>query len=312
MAHVNQVIIANPSCVTSGTVEAWKENVSALCVGNTRLVFSVACAFAGGLLRPAGMASGGFHLYGDASSGKTTALRVAASVFGGPASLQGWRTSEQALEAIAAQHCDGLLILDELAQVDPQTARDVAHMLTLGQGKSRATRAGALPRAFWRLLFLSAGEVDLSTYAQTDTKTVIDIPADAGAGMGAFETLHGMEGGADFARHITGQAGSVYGAVGHAWMSWLVDQADTFPLGGICADSIYEAAAELLPPGSNQRISRVAARFALVGMAGELATNLGLTGWPKGESERAARACFDAWLTADAQRATLREAELMA
>jgi putative DNA primase/helicase len=35
-----------------------------------------------------------------------------------------------------------------------------------------------------------------------------------------------------------------------------------------------------------------------VGAAGELATAAGLTGWPAGESERAARECFNAWLAA--------------
>lgn len=42
----------------------------------------------------------------------------------------------------------------------------------------------------------------------------------------------------------------------------------------------------------------MAARFALVGVAGAMATAAGLTGWPQGESERAAKACFDAWLAA--------------
>ncbi|MBY0463475.1 MAG: DUF927 domain-containing protein, partial [Burkholderiales bacterium] len=79
-----------------GTVEAWKERVSALCVGNSRLAFSVACAFAGAVLRPAGMESGGFHFRGDSSSGKTTALKVAASVFGGASYLQRWRTTDNA------------------------------------------------------------------------------------------------------------------------------------------------------------------------------------------------------------------------
>jgi len=45
-------------------------------------------------------------------------------------------------------------------------------------------------------------------------------------------------------------------------------------------------------------VERVAARFALVAMAGELATEAGLTGWDASESEWAARACFDAWLAA--------------
>jgi putative DNA primase/helicase len=40
---------------------------------------------------------------------------VAASVYGGASYLQRWRTTDNALEAIAAQHSDCLLILDELS-----------------------------------------------------------------------------------------------------------------------------------------------------------------------------------------------------
>ncbi len=58
------------------------------------------------------MESGGFHLRGDSSSGKTTALRQAASVNGGPSYMQRWRTTDKRPEAIAAQHCDAMLILD--------------------------------------------------------------------------------------------------------------------------------------------------------------------------------------------------------
>lgn len=288
-----------------GTVDAWKERVSALCVGNSRLAFSVACAFAGAVLLPAGMESGGFHFRGDSSSGKTTALKVAASVFGGASYLQRWRTTDNALEAIAAQHCDGLLILDELAQVDPKAAGECAYLLANEQSKSRATRGGA-PRArlSWRLLFLSAGELGLADHMAEGMKRtrtgqevrMADIPADAGAGMGAFEVLHGLEGGADFARHITGQAGSVYGAVGYAWLQWLTEHADTLKR-RIRTDAAA-LAMQLVPESASGQVHRVGARFALVGAAGELATEAGLTGWPAGESTRAARACFNAWLAA--------------
>ncbi len=125
-----------------GTPEQWRDRVGVLCVGNSRMVFAVACAFAGPLLRPAGMESGGFHYRGDSSSGKTTALKLAASVYGGASYLQRWRATDNALEAIAAQHCDGLLILDELAQIDPKTAGECAYMLANEQGKARATRTG--------------------------------------------------------------------------------------------------------------------------------------------------------------------------
>lgn len=290
---------------TKGTPEQWANRVAALCAGNSRLVFAVACAFAGPLMRPAGMESGGFHYRGDSSSGKTTALKVAASVYGGPSYLQRWRATDNALEATAAQHSDGLLILDELAQIDPKTAGECAYMLANEQGKARASRTGTpRPRQSWRVLFLSAGELGLADHMAEGMKRtrtgqevrMADIPADAGKGLGAFETIHAHHGGSAFARHLTGQAGTVYGAVGRAWLQWLTEHADT--LKAKVRTDVAALGAALVPKGASGQVERVGARFALVGAAGELATAAGLTGWPKGESEWAARECFNAWLAA--------------
>jgi len=290
---------------SKGTPEQWIERVGLLCIGNTRLAFSVACAFAGPLLRPAGMESGGIHYRGDSSSGKTTVLKVAASVYGGANYLQRWRATDNALESIAAQHCDGLLILDELAQIDPKTAGECAYMLANEQGKARATRNGT-PRArqAWRLLFLSAGELGLADHMAEGQKRarvgqevrMCDVPADAGAGLGAFENLHTAANGAAFAKHITQQAQTVYGATGRAWLQWLTEHADT--LKTTIRTSADAIAARLIPPKASGQVERVGARFALIGAAGELATAAGLTGWPVGESERAAAACFNAWRAA--------------
>jgi uncharacterized protein (DUF927 family) len=41
----------------------------------------------------------------------------------------------------------------------------------------------------------------------------------------------------------------------------------------------------------------VASRFALIAAGGEIATMLGVTGWPDGEAERGAGLCFNAWLS---------------
>lgn len=143
----------------------WADRIGRLCAGTSRLVFAVACAFAGPLLRPVGMESGGFHLRGDSSCSKTTALRLAASVCGGQNYMQRWRTTDNALEAIAAQHCDSLLILDEPVQVEGKVADECAHMLANEQSKARATCNGAARRRLtWRLLFLSAGELGLADH----------------------------------------------------------------------------------------------------------------------------------------------------
>ncbi len=290
---------------SKGTPEQWRERIGALCAGNSRLVFAVACAFAGPLLRPAGMESGGFHFRGESSNGKTTALKVAASVYGGARYLQRWRTTDNALEAIAAQHSDCLLILDELSQVDPRTAGECAYMLANEQSKARATRTGATrTRLSWRLLFLSSGELALADHMAEGMKRsragqevrMVDIPADAGAGLGIFENIYAHAGGAAFARYLTGQVLAVYGAAGHAWLEWLTEHA------GILRASIRSAtktmAEAMIPKDSSGQVERVGERFALVGAAGEMATAAGLTGWPAGESERAALACFNAWLAA--------------
>jgi uncharacterized protein (DUF927 family) len=164
-----QVVFQNvhalePAFSTSGTVEEWRGSVAALAHGNSRMMFALSVAFAGPLLDPAGADSGGFHLRGVSSAGKTTALKLAASVWGNPAHYcRLWRTTANGLEGLAALHNDGVLILDELGQVDPREAGESAYMLANGRGKARAARNGtARQSATWRLLFLSAGEGSLA------------------------------------------------------------------------------------------------------------------------------------------------------
>ena len=122
-----------------GTLEGWKSGVAAKCAGNSRLIFSLGTAFAAALLKPAQIESGGFHLVGTTSIGKTTALYVAASV-AGLKNLPNWRSTSNALEGKAAEFNHGLLPLDELNQADPQTVGASAYMLGNGQGKSRMTK----------------------------------------------------------------------------------------------------------------------------------------------------------------------------
>lgn len=304
---------------TAGTLDLWRSKVAALCVGNSRLAFSVSCAFAGVLLRWVGGESGGFHFRGDSSSGKTTALRVAASVFGGQSYMQRWRATDNAIESIAAQHCDALLVLDELAQIDPKQAGEVAYMLGNGQSKARAARTALpKPRLSWTLLFLSAGEIGLAQHMAEGGKRaragqelrMCDIPADAGAGLGAFETLHGIESGAAFSDVATRAAARYYGSAGVAFIEHVIATQDG--IGNRTKQAIDAIAGTWIPTGSSGQVHRVGRRFALVAAAGELATTAGLTGWPEGEATRAAKACFDAWLSARGGNGNAEEYTMLA
>lgn len=128
-----------------GELEEWKEQIAKLCAGNSRLAFAVSAAFAAPLLHPASLEGGGFHLRGGSSIGKTTALQVAGSVWGGGGVngyCQSWRATSNGLEAVGVAHCDTLLCLDEMSQINGQDAGQTAYMLSNGQGKSRARKDG--------------------------------------------------------------------------------------------------------------------------------------------------------------------------
>jgi putative DNA primase/helicase len=288
-----------------GTLDQWRDRVAALAQDNSRLVFALCCAFAGPMLRLVGMESGGFHLRGTSSMGKTTALKVAASVWGRPTFMQRWRTTDNALEATAVQHCDCTLILDEFGQLDPRVAGECAYMLANDQEKGRNTRGGFnRKRRTWRLLFLSSGEVSLADHmAEAGKRTqagmevrMVDVPLDAGAGMGGLEERHGRETAAELADDVTGAAARCYGTAGRAWLEWACEHHAELPARLQALTDRYRA--ELVPEAAAEQVRRIGSRFSLVAAAGELATEAGLTGWPAGHAAWAVGRCFKAWLGA--------------
>lgn len=286
-----------------GNLHGWRESVAAMCEGNSRLVFAVSLAFASPLLWLLGGESGGFHLRSASSDGKTTALRVAASVCGGPDYMQRWRATDNGLEGLAMLHCDAPLLLDELAQIDPRAAGEVAYMLANGSGKTRAGRTGAArEKASWRLLFLSAGEIGLTEHMGEVGKSpkagqelrLAEIPADAGAGLGLFEALHGHGSGSEFAKALAEGIRLQHGSAFPAWLERLTKEQADIPDNIRAGIRAFEA--RYLTDQAGGQARRVAYRFALVGAAGELATSWGLTGWPDGEAMKAVAVCFRAWL----------------
>jgi putative DNA primase/helicase len=134
---------------------------------------------------------------------------------------------------------------------------------------------------------------------------MVDLAADAGYSMGIFEQLHGREGGAALAHELSHATAAVYGAPGHAWLQWLAQH--HAGLAKRLRERMDALRAAWVPEGASGQVERVAARFAIVAVAGELASEAGLTGWPTGEAEQGVRRCFDSWL---AQRGGAGNAEV--
>lgn len=221
---------------------------------------------------------------------------------------------------MASLHNDGLLVLDELGEIDPREAGAAAYMLANGTGKARARRDGlARSAATWRLLFLSSGEVGLADHMREAGKRtragqevrLADLPADAGAGHGLFEMLHGHTDGAAFAGALLDAARKYHGTAGHAYLRRLVE-IDPEQARRAIAAMRADFVGEVLPAGADGQARRVADRFALIAAGGALATRFDLTGWPEGETLAAAKACFRAWLDRRGGAGSAEESEALA
>ena len=287
----------------AGSVDDWRDRIGRRCADNSRLVLAVSMAFAAPLLRPVNEEAGGVHLIGGSSEGKTTAASVAGSVWGDPSRLETWRATINALEGVAERYNDQLLILDELKQIEPREAGETAYMLANGAGKRRGQRhGGTRPRTTWRLLFLSTGELSLEqhmseagkrAYAGQEAR-LVDVPANAGAGLGLFEQLHDADSAEAFARLLKAEAGECYGTAGREFLRRLVVQLDDAMN---AVDQIKTAFVDHhVAAGASGQVYRVAGRFGLIAAGGELATRFGLTGWAEGEALSAAGVCFQAWI----------------
>ena len=196
-------------------------------------------------------------------------------------------------------------MLDELAQVDPKEAGEIAYMLANGSGKARASKNGAArSRQEWRLLFLSAGEVGLAQHIHAagkkaqagQTVRLVDIPADAGQGMGIFDTLHSHTSGAVLSKQLIDAAAMYYGTAAPSFLE-RITQPDAWANLLTAIKTHHQAFLEKnLPTACGGQVHRVCERFALIAAGGELATYYGITGWLPGEAQRAATRCFQDWL----------------
>ncbi len=289
-----------------GTVDEWRKGPAKLTCGHAVLVLAVSTALAGPLLGLAGYEGGGLHLWGQSSAGKTTALRIAASVWGRgdtPGFVRAWRATANGLEGAAAGATDTALILDELGQAEAYELAAALYMLANGGGKARAHRDGTLrePRT-WRVLTLSSGELPVDAKLTEDRGRkpragqlvrMLDIPADRGLGFGVFD-FAGPDGDAALlAKRCKLAAASAYGTAGREFVRRLIACGVT---GDDVRSMVADFAATEVPAGADGQIDRAAERLGVVAAAGELATKYGVTGWMPGEARKAAASALAQWI----------------
>jgi putative DNA primase/helicase len=149
----------------------------------------------------------------------------------------------------------------------------------------------------WRCFVLSSGERTIgTTMAEVghlskagQSVRLLDIPA--ARKFGAWDELHGAASGAAFSDGIRLAAAQHYGVVGRVFLEKLTHDLDDF---SAKLEEIKRTPPFAGSDGEGQE-KRAAARFALIGLAGEVATGYGLTGWTEGEAALAAAEGFRLW-----------------
>ena len=300
-----------------GTLAEWQKWMSGIAPYSERMSFAVMVALAAPLLPIVGDMSRLFHFYGGSSTGKTTAVKVAATVWGGLDWVRSWNTTRNAPAALAKQFNCLPLVFDEL-KAARGVVKDVSYILSSVSDRARCGKDGNASKAgeSWNIYVLSTGEGSLQEIKQqscrgvdADTATgelvrFIDIPAVANPENpenGIFESLpDGVETAEDRRRWIDGycSAPSAYGTAGRAFLEAL--ERDIEESGLEAFRKNVNAWMDKFSEGlsvTSATVSRVVKAFAIVAAAGELARGYGVLPWNEGDAARIAKTCLQAWRT---------------
>jgi putative DNA primase/helicase len=298
------------------SLQDWQQSIGKLCVNNSRLMFAVSLAFTGPILRfVEGVRSGGFQIYGDPETGKSTAAMVAGSVWGchfqsDNGFLESWNTTANAVEITALAHNDGLLILDETRKagstdrIRAEVVIDVTMRLAEQKEKQRLTNT--TPPRSWRCYFLSTSNYSLAELAtkggvQIDNAVrgrLVDIPLPE-AGRGIYENLHGAPNGRKLTDHLKSQCRTYYGVPIREFISKLLTGLQRGKVGALKV-ALKKLRHQYLNDLNNELkkrptlvhpLERASARFATVYAAGALAISLGVLNWDRDALRKAILSC---------------------
>ena len=154
-----------------GTWEEWLEAVE-LAKEFPLMMIAIYASAAAPLLEMLKVSGFVIDFSGETSGGKTTALRMAASVWGRPAesyptAMYSWDSTKVWIERTCGFLCNLPVILDETKRAKhPSTVRDVIYDFCQGQGRGRGAPDGTRHTATWRSVLISSGEGAATSFSQ--------------------------------------------------------------------------------------------------------------------------------------------------
>ncbi len=287
---------------SQGNLAPWKDLMAKM---NTPLnIFTLCTGLSNAFYNVLDVEPFGIHLYGASSSGKTMALRAAASLWGSSASygktfVSKWGSTVNALELLCAARSGLPLPLDEIRQFKGNFEA-VAYLILDGVGKNRMK--GNLQQADqwkWRVILISTGELstaDITRKTGGDIFTgaqirLLDLPIEGFASR-ASKNLTSEQ--ADIFRS---QLGDNFGLSGPEFVRRLLAEFESWDefqseMMGWLEDAKEELSERF---SDNPAVQRVLPRFALILMTGLLAEETGVLPYSKDEVIDAVNIAIEAW-----------------
>lgn len=290
---------------TQGSLSDWQDHIARYAIGNSMIMLSIACGLAAPIIHLLKAPSFGLHLYVNSSSGKSIASQAGASLYGhGKLSLSSWKGTDNGIINEAISHNDGLLVMDELTQIDPKHGKDIAYALFNGEDKTRAKADGGnRKKRNWNVLVLSTGEKDLETQLEQykipvkagELVRLVNIPFEQYRNFHEFTDSEKsiMEQGKAFTENLDQNSQTFYGTAGREWILYLAEHKNEI-------EGIFrfynQQWTDYLPKDrkvSNQ-IGRVARNFAVLETACQCSRHI--TGWTAAEITETLHHVFNLWI----------------
>lgn len=309
-----------------GTLKGWQEMVSKYAPYSSRIVLAMSAEFAAPLLQlTSGIGNQIFHLVGNSSCGKSTALEVASSVERDlkDNKLPNWDTRKGGLENSCLDANDGIFFLDEIGSSDkPKEIPGWIYTINQGIGTARAnSNMTAKARKRWSLLGLSTGEVGLDEIGIINKVNIhtgqqirlASIPADVGAGFGIFERIPPeFKDSFRFVEYLKTERERNNGHALEVYLERLATLRNNNEqnLRQLIDTKIKEFVEANTKPNHHSQVKRVCRSFGLVAVGGALASGAfndflgagnittwknGGADWKQSDAWRCAQICFESW-----------------
>jgi putative DNA primase/helicase len=298
---------------TAGILTEWQDNIAKYAIGNSLYIHAICAAMAAPMLKLLNAENTGFHFRGPSSIGKSTILNVACTIYGLKKLV--WRATDNALEAVFANHNNVLLCMDELGQIDQKAAKHIAYLIGNGMGKSRMSQNAMAKKVYeWLLILLSSGEESLQDRMneggngrkQTAGEGIRFVDILAKEIEGTFKNTHGFATGKELSEHLNKASATYHGTAGDAWLEFLTANMDEITQKAYELIKQFEESLDI--EDADGQVKRVAVRFANVAAAGEIAIEAGILPWPKGEAIEGVKECFQSWLN---ERGSKQSSEIL-